>query len=401
MEQELLKKLLNNKFFTDNKSKVLASYFDGELKTLFDVIVKAHEQYNADLSTEWVNQLILMYYPATSTAAKKVLANLLDDVRHTDEPPDAMARDILQKLFEQEKARQISQLAIQVLNGDKTIADLQTQAANLLEDVDVEVLEKYEEVGFDLDGLLTYTDKKNLYKFRHPGLSERIPGAGAGNFIIVFGRPESGKSALTIFEGAGYLKQGLRVGYFANEEPAKRIYLRLICSALNLSEEEVRVNVVKAKEDFAPLAKNLCMIDCVAMDINHVDTWARKNKPDVILLDQLDKFSIDGKFNRDDQRLGELYCYAREISKRHDCLVLGVCQASAEAEGVTNLDFSMMAGSKTSKAAEADIIIGIGKNKMGIEDDPYRQLCVSKNKINGWHGFVGAKLDAARVQYEA
>ena len=75
-----------------------------------------------------------------------------------------------------------------------------------------------------------------------------------------------------------------------------------------------------------------------------------------------------GQFNSSHERLRELYRCLRELAKRHDCAVIGVSQASAEAEGKTRVDFSMMEGSKTGKAAEADVVLGIGKHSGTNED---------------------------------
>tara|TARA_R110002167_G_scaffold41590_2_gene126930 strand:- start:90 stop:521 length:432 start_codon:yes stop_codon:yes gene_type:complete len=142
------------------------------------------------------------------------------------------------------------------------------------------------------------------------------------------------------------------------------------------------------------------MIDGVGMAIEQVENWVLKHKPDVVFVDQLDKLSVSGSFNRGDERLGRLYTLAREMAKRNECLVYGVTQCSAEGEGKTKLDYSMMSGSKTDKAAEADLIIGIGKSSLTGEEDMYRTLTISKNKINGWHGFINSMLDKYRVLYE-
>jgi hypothetical protein len=142
------------------------------------------------------------------------------------------------------------------------------------------------------------------------------------------------------------------------------------------------------------------MIDGVGMAIEQVENWVLKHKPDVVFIDQLDKLSVSGSFNRGDERLGRLYTLAREMAKRNECLVYGVTQCSAEGEGKTKLNYSMMSGSKTDKAAEADLIIGIGKSSLTGEEDMYRTFTISKNKINGWHGFINSMLDKYRVLYE-
>lgn len=347
MERQLLRKMLIYNFFLAHKGKILESFWEKELKTLYLTIEKAHEQYKADLDIDWVRKLLDVYNPAMSTAARRNLAILLDDIRNEPEPPDQLAADVIQDLFEKERARQIGSLAADVLNGKKKMSELQALTLPLLENISAETVENFEEIEFNLDGLLEFTSPNNLYAFRHPGLQERIGGAGPGNLGVLFGRPESGKSTLAVDTTAGYLGQGLRTGYFGNEEPARRLYLRLVCSALKKTEREIRDDVEGTKKAFSEqFAKHLRMIECVGMDITEVDRWCQKNKPKVIVLDQLDKFSINGQFNRDDQRLGELYTYAREIAKRHKCLVWAVTQCSAEGEGALNLDFSMMAGSK-------------------------------------------------------
>ena len=62
----------------------------------------------------------------------------------------------------------------------------------------------------------------------------------------------------------------------------------------------------------------------------------------------------------------------------------------------------MMAGSKTSKAAEADVIIGIGRHSGTNEDgapDNARFLTISKNKISGYHGTIPVLLEPEIGRY--
>jgi hypothetical protein len=65
------------------------------------------------------------------------------------------------------------------------------------------------------------------------------------------------------------------------------------------------------------------------------------------------------------------------------------------------MDFDMMENSKTGKAAEADLIIGVGKRQdMGGEENMDRSLCISKNKINGYHGVIDAKIYREISRYD-
>jgi hypothetical protein len=83
-------------------------------------------------------------------------------------------------------------------------------------------------------------------------------------------------------------------------------------------------------------------------------------------------------------------------------------QLSADAEGKILLNQSMMEGSRTGKAAEADLMVLIAKNPIKTnengteqEEDPQRHLNVVKNKLTGWHGVVHCQLEYKTARYEA
>jgi len=59
----------------------------------------------------------------------------------------------------------------------------------------------------------------------------------------------------------------------------------------------------------------------------------------------------------------------------------------------------MMENSKTGKAAEADVIIGVGK-RSDLGEASERSLCISKNKITGWHGTIHCNIDDRLSRYE-
>jgi hypothetical protein len=399
MEKQLFKKLLNREFFLRNKDRVRREYFADDLKRLYDTLSEAHTKYETDLTVEWLKTLHHEYNPVITRAQSSLIAILLDDIEHEDCPPDDMADDLIISLHKNETARKIANAALDVINGTTNTFG---EVRRILEDVTDDGLSPSicEEVPFDLDRFLEQTSPAGLFKFRLPTLSAEIYGAGRGNFIIVFARPEVGKTSYMCYETAGFLKQGLRVAYFANEEPAFRVYLRLLCSYLEEGVPYIEANKRAAIEKFNTVRENLWMNDCVGMSITDVDAWVGSHRPDVVILDQLDKFNISGNFTRGDERLGELYTYAREIAKRNDCLVYGVSQCSADGEGLQKIDYSMLAGSKTAKAGEADIILGIGRNPQLHGENDHRMFNISKNKINGWHGEVGAVLNRLTATYE-
>ena len=61
-----------------------------------------------------------------------------------------------------------------------------------------------------------------------------------------------------------------------------------------------------------------------------------------------------------------------------------------------------MEGSRTGKAAEADLMILIGKSPTvegEQEDSPVRNINIVKNKLNGWHGIIDVELDYQTARY--
>jgi hypothetical protein len=111
-----------------------------------------------------------------------------------------------------------------------------------------------------------------------------------------------------------------------------------------------------------------------------VERICKRYNPSLLLYDQLPKvkgFAAD----RDDLRLGAIYQWARELSKEY-APSIGVCQAGGTAEGQKWLNMDHVANSSTSVQAEADWILGIGKQHTeGTEFIRYLSIC--KNKLLG------------------
>ena len=60
----------------------------------------------------------------------------------------------------------------------------------------------------------------------------------------------------------------------------------------------------------------------------------------------------------------------------------------------------MLENSKTGKAAEADLIIGIGMKSDIDVGNIERRLCISKNKITGYHGDIITLINPEISRYQ-
>ena len=170
--------------------------------------------------------------------------------------------------------------------------------------------------------------------------------------------------------------------------------MRVINAHTGMTRDEIIDNMDLAKEKWKEIKDNVKLMDTVDWTIDDVDSFCSSNKPDILIIDQLDKVGMTGNFTRTDEKLRAVYTGAREIAKRHECCVIAISQASADAHGKTRISFYMMENSKTGKAAEADLIIGIGKKDDLEQTSIERHLSISKNKMSGWHGVITTQLQA-------
>ena len=184
----------------------------------------------------------------------------------------------------------------------------------------------------------------------------------------------------------GFISQGAKVCALINEEPAIRTQMRAISCYTGMTRDEIVQDKEVTQEIWGEIKDNISMFDTVDWSIEDIDAHCEKHKPDIIVIDQLDKINITGTYARTDEKLRQVYTSVREIAKRRECAIIAISQASAEAHNRNSISFNQMENSKTGKAAEADLIIGIGRNSNTDTENKIRTLCVSKNKINGYHG---------------
>jgi replicative DNA helicase len=403
MEKQLINLLLKKEFYSKNKSKVGKTVFTNGVGSFYDTIKKAHDKYpDTDLDIDEVSLLHTdVYNPALTRAAKTNFLNLIEDIKSENIPNIDVASDILDSVYKRSLAHKIAIEATNIYNGgESNFSTIQ----NLIDSIQNEVQEDTEVVTDDIHTLIKEIDADTQYKFGDiPDLRKLVKGVGRGNLAIVFARPETGKTAFWVSLVAnrnGFASQGAKVHALVNEEPAVRTQMRLISCWTGMTKDEIIDDVDKAKEEWNKIKSNVKILDTVDWDLDQMDSHCKTHKPDILIVDQLDKVSISGSFARTDEKLRAIYTGAREIAKRNDCCVVAVSQASAEAHGRTELSFDMMENSKTGKAAEADLIIGIGQQNTVDSESTLRTLCVSKNKITGWHGRIDCVINPFLSRYD-
>tara|TARA_R110002012_G_scaffold1625_2_gene7933 strand:+ start:26 stop:541 length:516 start_codon:yes stop_codon:yes gene_type:complete len=169
-----------------------------------------------------------------------------------------------------------------------------------------------------------------------------------------------------------------------------------------MSLKEVKENKALAASRYNPVHQNIKIKDSMGKDLSWVEAIVKQERPNIVILDMGDKFAQKTS-DKSDVYLKDAAIYARNIAKQYDCAVIWMSQLSAEAEGRVRVDQSMLEGSRTGKAAEADLMILLARNPVtdeSEEEDRQRHLVVAKNKLTGgWHGTIHCNLDGERSQY--
>jgi len=387
--------MLDKDFYTEYKGQVSRNVFQGSFGSLYDTIQKAHDKYDADISIDELYSLhTAVFNPALTRAAKEQFSELLEDIKETQQPSKQIADDIIKILIERDVAQKIAIEATEIFNGKPADFNFIT---NIIEKHKTGLpAEKLDAVTNDIDELLDKLNVVSKWSFNLAVLKDGIGGIGPGNLMIAFARPEVGKTAFwvsLVSAPYGFAQQGAKVHAFINEEPAVRTQMRAISSFTGLNKEQIIDNINLAKNDWANIKDNIKMIDTVDWSMDDIDSHCEKYKPDIIVIDQLDKVNMKGTYARTDEKLRAIYTSAREIAKRRECVVIAISQASAEAQNKDHISFDMMENSKTGKAAEADLIIGIGNKFSDNPDNDSRVLNITKNKITGWHGSPGCLIN--------
>jgi replicative DNA helicase len=312
---------------------------------------------------------------------------------------------VLSKLFQKVVGEDIANIGFDMVSGTGgTMESLRNLIERYGDDFTPNLNIEWDDIT--IESLIAKAELEARWSFNIPPVARKIEGVSAGQLIEVGARPNTGKTsfhASLIAAPNGFAHQGAKCIVLCNEEPTHRVGARYLTAAAGMSAREVKGNMAKAKSLYEPVMNNIKIKEASGRDMNWVESVAKTYRPDILVLDMGDKFKAEGGFARQDEALKACAIHARQIAKAYDCAVFYMSQLSADAEGRTQLNQSMMEGSRTGKAAEADLMILIGKAASvegQDEDSPMRHINIVKNKLNGWHGMVNCELDYLTARYE-
>tara|TARA_R100001369_G_scaffold5415_1_gene15170 strand:+ start:3584 stop:4810 length:1227 start_codon:yes stop_codon:yes gene_type:complete len=406
-ELSLLKTLLNKEFHALHKGiRCPDKIFTKDVRRVKQVLDYAMETYDQGLSLADLEALFYATNKTLTTSNKEQYQKIFIKIANSSALNNDVANEVISRMFQQVVGEEVANIGFEYVNGTQnSLEPLRKIVENYQDDFTPNLKVEFEDMS--IDTLLKANETQTQWKFNIPTLRRNVEGISGGHFVIVGARPNTGKTsfhASIIASPHGFADQGAKCVVLCNEEAANRVGSRYLSAATTMSLDEIKDNYAKAALRYNKVSNNIHIKDATGKDLSWVEAVVKATKPDILVLDMGDKFAPRTS-DKSDVYLRDAAIHARNIAKEYNCSVFWLSQLSAAAEGLATPDQSMLEGSKTGKAAEADLIILIGKNRIteGSEmEDKERHINIAKNKLKGgFHGRITCQLLGDIAQYTA
>jgi hypothetical protein len=351
-----------------------------ELYNVYVCLQECHDIVPGDLTLPDLQTFFFHKYP---DADKEAYYNLFKGISEATLDP-SLGATMLKQIKQRQQALNVSDKAFRFSSGIGELAAVVAAIDQFTAD-DIKSVDDFGFVTDNLESIVDSTIRTPGLRWRLNFLNKSLGSLRKGDFGFLFARPETGKTTFLASEVSFMLTQlsdtAGPIVWLNNEEAGDKVMLRMYQAYFGLRLEAILANVKKYKEEFQRQVQGrFLLLDDANFDKQTVERICKRYNPSLLLYDQLPKvkgFAAD----RDDLRLGAIYQWARELSKEY-APSIGVCQAGGTAEGQKWLNMDHVANSSTSVQAEADWILGIGKQHTeGTEFIRYLSIC--KNKLLG------------------
>ena len=399
MELALIRSLMDKEFYDNHRgSKCPSRLFSKDVRKIKATIDNAMDRYSRNITPNEIEALFMANNSTLTTAQKQAYSHLFQQIVKEKPMGADVAQDVLRELNREDAANELVDVAFKMSNGEITSLHKVIEFIDRREEDFMPSLKVTFE-NMDIDELLKKNELEFKWKINIPSVAQLVPGVNGGQLIVGAARPNTGKTSSHAFLCAGkggFLHQGAKVMVLANEEATNRVSARYLTAACNMTIREIVKDKAKAETMFSPIKNNLHVADATGWDLDRMERAVKAYKPDILIADMADKFQPEGAYTAHHEKLKATYIR---------CVILAMSHLSADAEGKVFVDMSMLEGSRTGKASEADVLFCITKTPMvegqQEEDSAERHWLVLKNKLTGKHGRVVTMFDPETATYTA
>ena len=386
MESKILSSIIKDRESFNKLSKLnVKDSFSDPAKFIYDIVC---DFYDNDTSVsfvdlELVEKRIERELPKQIDLYRNILktlnettssANLLNEVIAVKK--DSIARELSSLLLTHQRAG-VLELMDEYKNVESSF-DEDHEDESLLE-------------GAKICDIVESLKNQNRIKLWPKALHQATGGAMRGNNVLVFGRPEVGKSLFIINMVGGLLHDGYKVLFIENEDPAKSTMSRLIC---RLADKPL-IDVIENPDEVENVVRqrgynNLILKSLSPGTFREIQSLIDEHGVDVVVINQLRNIWV-GKESRVEQ-MEIAATSARNLAKKNDILVIGVTQAGDSGTNKLRLEMGDIDFSNTGMPAQMDLIIGIGSNEE-YDGKSWRMISLPKNKLSGEHLYFPVTVD--------
>lgn len=354
---------------------------------------KDHKEHKRVDANAFKSAFFGAYHPKLNDDQRIQYRGILDTCLLPDVDPTVKA-NFINRVVEQDYASQMVELLRQYSDGEDV--DILRQINQLAERAENELDRKTAAtfIDDDIGELLAVDEHHTGLSWRLQCLHEHMRPMIAGDFGIVAGRPDTGKTSFLASELTWLAHQipeafneDRPIVWFNNEGPGRRIKPRLYQAALDLSTRQMielhaQGGLIPAYTKAVGAVDRIKIMDVHGFWNYEIEEVIKKSRPALIVYDMIDnlKFAGVNAGARTDQALEGMYQWARETAVKHEGIGVCTSQISVEGDGLLFPTISMLKDSKTGKQGACDFQIMIGRSH-DFNAEHTRGIGIVKNKL--------------------
>ena len=364
----------------------------------FDSILPYLEKEDFSDKGQILVEQIKHYYeidPAASCVDRDILMSRIE--REYPKHADAFAavvaaqettssRNIVEEYFNLKKeacGERLGSLLISGKAGSRESMELLEQYKRLCDGYTGDLEEEYSIYqDYGVEQLVESVSPENLIQVWPKVLNDTLDGGvPPGTHILIYARPETGKSMFVINMASKFVQNGHKALYIGNEDPYNMMLMRFINRLSGMTRHEVVADWQRAQDiardngygllNFVPLHPGSCW------DVRRI---ADSKEPDIIIVDQVRNLGTGKKQFSKVEQLEYVTKYMRDLNKEMGTLGVSVTQAGDSAEGklelaMNDIDFSNCLAPETpirmyDGTSRAIKDIQVGEQVMGMDSTP-------------------------------